>query len=183
DLRARPRSTSTWGGVSSCAARRPRAARRAAASSTRRNTEPSGRDLAALFRGRASHYHFCDRRPFGGRFASPGFLQRDQWFSKADSEKLPEIAANASLLSQLRHPRGSQKCRFPPSSRERSIFDTGSLIGNAVGQLPNKWERLQMRFFRSNGDKVPAHIKALAEEARAGKMDRREFLALASVFG
>jgi peptide/nickel transport system substrate-binding protein len=40
-----------------------------------------------------------------------------------------------------------------------------------------------MRFFRSNGDKVPAHIKALAEEARAGKMDRREFLALASVFG
>lgn len=40
-----------------------------------------------------------------------------------------------------------------------------------------------MRFFRSNGDKVPAHIKALAEEARAGRMDRREFLALASVFG
>jgi peptide/nickel transport system substrate-binding protein len=30
---------------------------------------------------------------------------------------------------------------------------------------------------------VPGHIEALAESARAGKIDRREFLALASVFG
>ncbi len=40
-----------------------------------------------------------------------------------------------------------------------------------------------MKFFRSNGNKVPAHIEAMAEAARAGKVDRREFLALASVFG
>ena len=40
-----------------------------------------------------------------------------------------------------------------------------------------------MRFFKSNSDRVPARIAALAEKARAGKMDRREFLALASAFG
>jgi peptide/nickel transport system substrate-binding protein len=40
-----------------------------------------------------------------------------------------------------------------------------------------------MRFRKGNRDKVPAHISALAHEARAGKMDRREFLALASTFG
>lgn len=40
-----------------------------------------------------------------------------------------------------------------------------------------------MTFFKSNGDKVPGRIEALATEARAGRMDRREFLALASAFG
>jgi peptide/nickel transport system substrate-binding protein len=40
-----------------------------------------------------------------------------------------------------------------------------------------------MRFFRSNGNKVPAHIEKMAVETKAGKMDRREFLALASAFG
>ncbi|KAA3447463.1 diguanylate cyclase [Mesorhizobium sp. SARCC-RB16n] len=40
-----------------------------------------------------------------------------------------------------------------------------------------------MAIFRSNGDRVPAAIEAMAEEARAGRMDRREFLALASAFG
>ncbi|MBN9037507.1 MAG: ABC transporter substrate-binding protein [Rhizobiales bacterium] len=40
-----------------------------------------------------------------------------------------------------------------------------------------------MRFFKSNGDKVPAHIEAMAEDVKGGGMDRREFLALASVFG
>ncbi|MFN3766383.1 MAG: ABC transporter substrate-binding protein [Aliihoeflea sp.] len=40
-----------------------------------------------------------------------------------------------------------------------------------------------MRFFKSDGDRVPAHIEKLAEEAKAGDMDRREFLALASTFG
>ncbi|WP_095202334.1 ABC transporter substrate-binding protein [Mesorhizobium carmichaelinearum] len=40
-----------------------------------------------------------------------------------------------------------------------------------------------MTLFRSNGDRVPAAIEAMAEEARAGHMDRREFLALASAFG
>ncbi|TPI33908.1 ABC transporter substrate-binding protein [Mesorhizobium sp. B3-2-1] len=40
-----------------------------------------------------------------------------------------------------------------------------------------------MTIFRSNGDRVPAAIEAMAEEARAGRMDRREFLALASAFG
>lgn len=40
-----------------------------------------------------------------------------------------------------------------------------------------------MKFFRSNGDRVPDHISRLAEDTRAGKVDRREFLALASAFG
>ncbi len=40
-----------------------------------------------------------------------------------------------------------------------------------------------MRFYKSNGDKVPAVIEELAASARSGKMDRREFLALASVMG
>ncbi|ETA72492.1 MULTISPECIES: ABC transporter substrate-binding protein [Mesorhizobium] len=40
-----------------------------------------------------------------------------------------------------------------------------------------------MTLFRSNGDRVPSAIEAMAQEARAGRMDRREFLALASAFG
>ena len=40
-----------------------------------------------------------------------------------------------------------------------------------------------MQLFRSNGDRVPDHILEMAEDAKAGKVDRREFLALASVFG
>ncbi len=40
-----------------------------------------------------------------------------------------------------------------------------------------------MTMFKSNGDRVPAVIGRLAESAKAGKMDRREFLAMASVMG
>src|SRR3954469_2573827 len=40
-----------------------------------------------------------------------------------------------------------------------------------------------MTFYRSNGDQVTDHIVEGAELAKAGKIDRREFLALASVFG
>ncbi len=40
-----------------------------------------------------------------------------------------------------------------------------------------------MTFYKSDGDRVPAQISALAEDAKAGRMDRREFLALASMFG
>ncbi|RVA21020.1 diguanylate cyclase, partial [Mesorhizobium sp. M7D.F.Ca.US.004.03.1.1] len=40
-----------------------------------------------------------------------------------------------------------------------------------------------MTIYKSNGDRVPDHILAMAEEAKAGKVDRREFLAMASVFG
>lgn len=40
-----------------------------------------------------------------------------------------------------------------------------------------------MTLFRSNGDRVPPAIEAMAAEARAGRVDRREFLALASAFG
>ncbi|MEP6565272.1 MAG: ABC transporter substrate-binding protein [Mesorhizobium sp.] len=40
-----------------------------------------------------------------------------------------------------------------------------------------------MALFRSNGDRVPSAIEAMADDARAGRMDRREFLALASAFG
>jgi peptide/nickel transport system substrate-binding protein len=40
-----------------------------------------------------------------------------------------------------------------------------------------------MGLFRSNGDRVPDHIVKMAEGVRAGNYDRREFLAMASVFG
>ena len=40
-----------------------------------------------------------------------------------------------------------------------------------------------MTFYKSNGDRVPDHIHQMAEDTKAGKIDRREFLALASVFG
>jgi peptide/nickel transport system substrate-binding protein len=40
-----------------------------------------------------------------------------------------------------------------------------------------------MTFYKSNGDRVPGHIERMAESAKAGTVDRREFLAMASVFG
>lgn len=40
-----------------------------------------------------------------------------------------------------------------------------------------------MPFFRSNGDRVPKFIETMADDVRAGKMDRREFLAMASAMG
>ncbi|MBA3449502.1 MAG: ABC transporter substrate-binding protein [Pseudaminobacter sp.] len=40
-----------------------------------------------------------------------------------------------------------------------------------------------MTNYASNGDRVPAHIRAMADSVKAGKIDRREFLAMASVFG
>ncbi|CDX24953.1 Extracellular solute-binding protein family 5 [Mesorhizobium plurifarium] len=40
-----------------------------------------------------------------------------------------------------------------------------------------------MGMFISNGNRVPAAIEKMAGEVREGRMDRREFLALASVFG
>lgn len=40
-----------------------------------------------------------------------------------------------------------------------------------------------MAFFKSNGSKVPPAVEKMAEETRAGRMDRREFLAIASSLG
>ncbi|WP_173932055.1 ABC transporter substrate-binding protein [Chelativorans sp. Marseille-P2723] len=40
-----------------------------------------------------------------------------------------------------------------------------------------------MKFFRSGRGEVPSRIAALGEKVRSGRMDRREFLALASIFG
>ena len=40
-----------------------------------------------------------------------------------------------------------------------------------------------MAFFRRNGKPMPAAFDSLAADARAGRMDRREFLAMASAFG
>ncbi|MFN3547765.1 MAG: ABC transporter substrate-binding protein [Mesorhizobium sp.] len=40
-----------------------------------------------------------------------------------------------------------------------------------------------MSFYKSNGDRVPGHVEAMAEGVRAGRYDRREFLAMASAFG
>ncbi|QDY99402.1 ABC transporter substrate-binding protein [Nitratireductor mangrovi] len=40
-----------------------------------------------------------------------------------------------------------------------------------------------MTFYKSNGDRVPEKVAQLAESAKAGEMDRREFLAVASAMG
>ena len=40
-----------------------------------------------------------------------------------------------------------------------------------------------MAFFRSNEDRVPAVVERMAQAARSGRMDRREFLAIASAMG
>jgi peptide/nickel transport system substrate-binding protein len=40
-----------------------------------------------------------------------------------------------------------------------------------------------MTFYKSNGDRVPGHIEKMADGVKAGRVDRREFLALASAFG
>ena len=40
-----------------------------------------------------------------------------------------------------------------------------------------------MKLFKSKAKRVPDHVLSLAEETKAGRMDRREFLALASAFG
>jgi peptide/nickel transport system substrate-binding protein len=40
-----------------------------------------------------------------------------------------------------------------------------------------------MTFYKSNGDRVPEHIEKMAESVKAGNVDRREFLAMASAFG
>jgi peptide/nickel transport system substrate-binding protein len=40
-----------------------------------------------------------------------------------------------------------------------------------------------MGFYKSNGDRVPPIIERMAEEAQRGRVDRREFLALASALG
>src|SRR5690606_13543977 len=50
------------------------------------------------------------------------------------------------------------------------------------GENAEQWE-IAMSVYKSNGDRVPDHIVEMAEGVKAGKVDRREFLALASVFG
>ncbi|PZQ96130.1 MAG: diguanylate cyclase [Cereibacter sphaeroides] len=40
-----------------------------------------------------------------------------------------------------------------------------------------------MPIYKSNGNQVPDHIHKMAGEVKVGKIDRREFLAMASVFG
>lgn len=40
-----------------------------------------------------------------------------------------------------------------------------------------------MKFFKRNGSPMPSHTMEMAEETKSGKVDRREFLAIASAFG
>ena len=40
-----------------------------------------------------------------------------------------------------------------------------------------------MTMFKSNGGRIPDFVAAMAESAKAGAVDRREFLAIASAFG
>src|SRR6185369_10441697 len=51
----------------------------------------------------------------------------------------------------------------------------------AAGRKP-EWEST-MTIFSSNGDRVPAVIETYAAEVSGGRMDRREFLAMASAMG
>lgn len=48
--------------------------------------------------------------------------------------------------------------------------------------LQLQWET-EMTFYKSNSDLVPGHIRELASAVVDGKMDRREFLAMATTFG
>src|SRR5690606_20448478 len=45
-----------------------------------------------------------------------------------------------------------------------------------------QWEKV-MTTYKSNGDRVPAHVVKMAEDVKAGGVSRREFLAMASIFG
>lgn len=65
------------------------------------------------------------------------------------------------------------------------FFDKDARMRNAGRDQKNGNGKgsASMKFFKSNGGRVPDRIAALSEKARAGKMDRREFLALASIFG
>src|SRR3954452_11864707 len=45
-----------------------------------------------------------------------------------------------------------------------------------------KWEKT-MTYYRNNGNRVPQFVHAMAKEAREGRLDRREFLAIASALG
>ncbi|RWE19962.1 MAG: ABC transporter substrate-binding protein [Mesorhizobium sp.] len=40
-----------------------------------------------------------------------------------------------------------------------------------------------MRLYKSNGNRLPTNVARMAEEVKAGQVDRREFLAIASTFG
>ena len=40
-----------------------------------------------------------------------------------------------------------------------------------------------MTFYKSNGSQVPEAVKRMAQDAREGRMDRREFLTIASALG
>src|SRR5262245_626473 len=71
----------------------------------------------------------------------------------------------------------------PRFAHFRAVFDNVGDLRNGKGRRVKKHGRRQMTMFRSNGDRVPAAIRSLAESAKAGKMDRREFLAMASVMG
>ena len=87
-----------------------------------------------------------------------------------------------------------QDCRFPANRLPSKVADlTGvpshrfdTAVGIRNGKQPaesQQWE-LVMTFYRSNGDRVPEHIRRGGRRGQGrGQVDRREFLALASVFG
>jgi peptide/nickel transport system substrate-binding protein len=71
---------------------------------------------------------------------------------------------------------------FARVTAERMVVRFFRRIRKGKGQSQTTGDG-KMAMFKSNGDRVPAIIKSLAESAKAGKMDRREFLAMASVMG
>ena len=72
-----------------------------------------------------------------------------------------------------------QNCTFPRNVALVAFDMTGAMLNARL----NSNRELAMGFFKSNGDCVPDHILTMAEGVKAGRYDRREFLAMASVFG
>jgi peptide/nickel transport system substrate-binding protein len=69
----------------------------------------------------------------------------------------------------------------PSAQGRRAVLGWESSVRVKPQLITKQGEETNM--FKSNGDRVPSFIRSLAKSARAGKMDRREFLAMASVMG
>src|SRR5690606_33706668 len=106
-------------------------------------------------------------------------------FAPQTDEKPPKDAKFASTLSSSRELSDCQSCTF------KFKFLRGPSLTSPVGcemvrqtcqGKSQQWENV-MATYKSNSDRVPAHILELAESAKAGEVSRREFLAMASIFG
>src|SRR5688572_17419312 len=109
------------------------------------------------------------------------------WFRAATSFRAARtMAASCFCASAMRLPREtfmprSMTASDMPCAFERAWPNVG-LKAQTQQDTANIGEK-SMAFFKSNGDRVPQVIHRMADEVRGGRMDRREFLALASAMG